>query len=214
MKKVKELVKKVWRNKIGKIMMISGISFVSLFFILGFSGALDYTPEELARIEQQKAEEQARLEAENNPTPTLTLEYFSKVLKGKEFENMTVAYNEDENVLGFKMSTSSNYSTDVILGSNSTSIKEVLKKVQDTKLLKDEDKVKFTIMGNTTDKYGNKSEGVWLTISFKGEDVNRANFDNLYYEDIYRLAEGVGMLPSLREDIKSDSEYAFLKKIR
>lgn len=214
MKKVKELVKKVWRNKIGKIMMISGISFVSLFFILGFSGALDYTPEELAVIEQQKAEEQARLEEEKNPTPALTLEYFSKVLKGKNFEDMTVVYNEDKNVLAFKMDTSSSYSVDGILDSNSTSIKEVLKKVQDTKLLKNEDEVSFTIMGNTTDKYGNTSKSVWLTTSFKGEDVNRANFDNLYYEDIFRLADGVGMLPSLREDIKSDSAYAFLKKSR
>lgn len=166
-------------------------------------------PEAVETVETaEKKENKEDKKEDATMTPEISEKYLKSVL-GANFDSLTVT--NEYGIIDIAMDVSDNITTDMMLGSNAQNIRDILKALKDTGLVNADDTVKIAFIGDTRDKLGNTSRGTWIFASYMGDTVNKANYDNLYTDDMYKIAENVGMLPNIRGDIKDSGKYAFLK---
>ena len=177
--------------------------------------------EKLAKgqAEKEKAEEKetakvdSKKEDTKKDTPKVTkalnTKYLQSVLKSDDFKSLKVTYEYE--ILDITLDVVDNFTTDMMLRTNGNNIKSILEAVKNTGLLKDTDTVKISLMGGTVDKLGNESTGAWIMVSYDGDIVNQANYNNLFSSDMYELSNTVGMLPDIRQNIKPNGDFSFLK---
>ena len=168
---------------------------------------------EKEKAEKETAKVDAKKEDKKKDTPKVTkalnTKYLQSVLKGDDFKSLKVTYEYE--ILDITLDVVDNFTTDMMLRSNGNNIKSILEAVKNTGLLKDTDTVKISLMGGTMDKLGNESTGAWIMVSYDGDIVNQANYKNLFSTDMYKLSNTVGMLPDIRQDIKPNGDFSFLK---
>ncbi|WP_304427757.1 hypothetical protein [Romboutsia ilealis] len=173
--------------------------------------------EKLAKEQVEKEKKTAKVDSKKEDTSkdtpkvvkTLNTEYLQSVLKSDDFKSLKVTYESE--ILDITLDVVDNFTTDMMLRSNGNNIKSILESIKNTGLLKDTDTVKISFMGNTMDKLGNENTGAWIMVSYDGNIVNQANYQNLFATDIYKLSNTVGMLPDIRQDIKANGDFSFLK---
>ena len=168
---------------------------------------------EKEKAEKETAKVDAKKEDTKKDTPKVTkalnTKYLQSVLKSDDFKSLKVTYEYE--ILDITLDVVDNFTTDMMLRTNGNNIKSILEAVKNTGLLKDTDTVKISLMGGTVDKLGNESTGAWIMVSYDGDIVNQANYTNLFSTDMYELSNTVGMLPDIRQNIKPNGDFSFLK---
>lgn len=107
-----------------------------------------------------------------------------------------------------------NLTTDMMLASNEKVFEDILKDLLNKGKVKDNSVISIDFLGDMIDKYGNKSEGSWLSVGIYGSEVLKCDFDNLHSGDIFgKLTFCVGMPVNIRQDIKPDGSYSHLRPI-
>lgn len=168
---------------------------------------------EKEKAEKETAKVDSKKEDKKKDTPKVTkalnTKYLQSVLKSDDFKSLKVTYEYE--ILDITLDVVDNFTTDMMLRANGNNIKSILEAVKNTGLLKDTDTVKISLMGGTVDNLGKESTGAWIIVSYDGDIVNQANYNNLFSSDMYKLSNAVGMLPDIRQNIKPNGDFSFLK---
>lgn len=131
-------------------------------------------------------------------------------LEGEEFENLEVE-RLGENAFKITLGAAEGLTKDMILNQNAINLKEILKALQDSNDIKSEDYITICFEGDTVDSNGNSSTGTWIKVCFDGNVIDEMNYDNLPNYQVLKKADDVWLINDLKEGLKSDGDYAFLK---
>lgn len=131
-------------------------------------------------------------------------------LEGEEFENLEVEKLGD-NAFKITLGAAEGLTKDMILNQNASNLKEILKALQDGNDIKSEDYITICFDGDTVNSNGNSSTGTWIKVCFDGNVINEMNCDNLLNYQVLKKADDVWLINDLKEGLKSDGDYAFLK---
>lgn len=157
---------------------------------------------------EKEAKKKAKDEKKNGVEKSLTSEFLKQELDNKDFDSLELT--KDNSIVNINLKVQDNLTTSMMLRSNCSNLVDILKVIKENSLLTDDiEVVKVNFLGEMTDG----SEGVWIGTMYDADTINILDYDNMLKEDIFKNTSGgtISLVPSIREDIKEDSDFAFLK---
>ena len=157
---------------------------------------------------EKEAKKKAKEEKKNGVEKSLTSEFLKQELDNKDFDSLEVV--KDNSIININLDVQDNLTTNMMLRSNCTNLVDILKVIKDNNLLTDDvEVVKVNFIGDMT----NGDKGVWIGTMYDAGTINSLDYENMLKEDIFKKTSGgtVSLVPSIRENIKEDSDFAFLK---